>query len=215
MLILQALDILVKEQNRYHFHLNIFGDGDEVYIRELEAFLQQKQLVQYVTFHGKVPQDELIKHYDRSDIMLVPSIWKEPFGLVVAEAMARGLPIIASNLGGPTEIVTQDVDGLLIEPGNVQALIGAGTRVRPYAFSTSVVAAGTALFRSISAVLSPKLERSSKPTLWSTLSIAFASGVPSAARTCTPPFSAPPACPARKNGTRLWLWRFESPIGEP
>ena len=125
MMILQALDILVKEQNRYHFHLNIFGDGDEVYIRELEAFLQQKQLVQCVTFHGKVPQDELIKHYDRSDIMLVPSIWKEPFGLVVAEAMARGLPIIASNLGGPAEIVTHDVDGLLIEPGNVQALIAA------------------------------------------------------------------------------------------
>jgi len=125
MMILQALDILVKEQNKYHFHLNIFGDGDEVYIRELEAFLQQKRLVQCVTFHGKVPQDELIKHYDRSDIMLVPSIWKEPFGLVVAEAMARGLPIIASNLGGPAEIVTHDVDGLLIEPGNVQALIAA------------------------------------------------------------------------------------------
>jgi len=125
MMILQALDILVKEQNRYHFHLNIFGDGDEVYIRELEAFVQQKRLVQCVTFHGKVPQDELIKHYDRSDIMLVPSIWKEPFGLVVAEAMARGLPIIASNLGGPSEIVTHDVDGLLIEPGKVQALVAA------------------------------------------------------------------------------------------
>ncbi len=125
MMILQALDILVKEQNRYHFHLNIFGDGDEVYIRELEAFLQQKRPVQCVTFHGKVPQDELIKHYDRSDIMLVPSIWKEPFGLVVAEAMARGLPIIASNLGGPSEIVTHDVDGLLIEPGKVQALVAA------------------------------------------------------------------------------------------
>jgi glycosyltransferase involved in cell wall biosynthesis len=125
MVILQALDILVKEQNRYHFHLNIFGDGDEVYIRELEAFLQQKGLVQCVTFHGKVPQGELIKHYDRSEIMLVPSIWKEPFGLVVAEAMARGLPIIASNLGGPSEIVTHDVDGLLIEPGKVQALIAA------------------------------------------------------------------------------------------
>jgi glycosyltransferase involved in cell wall biosynthesis len=129
MLILQALDILVKEQNRYHFHLNIFGDGDEVYIRELEAFLQQKGLVQYVTFHGKVPQDELIKYYDRSDIMLVPSIWKEPFGLVVAEAMARGLPVIASKLGGPAEIITDGVDGLLIEPGDERALASAITHL--------------------------------------------------------------------------------------
>ena len=39
--------------------------------------------------------------------------------------MARGLPIIVSNLGGPSEIVTHDIDGLLIEPGNVQALIAA------------------------------------------------------------------------------------------
>ena len=125
MVILQALDILVNAQHRQHFHLNIFGDGDEAYIRELEAFLQQKHLTSFVTFHGKVPQDELLQHYDCSDIMLIPSIWKEPFGLVVAEAMARGLPIIASNLGGPAEIVTHDVDGLLIEPGNVQALIAA------------------------------------------------------------------------------------------
>lgn len=125
MVILEALDTLVKDQNCYQFHLNIFGEGDEAYCKELEAFVQQKQLTLYVTFHGKVPQDDLIKHYDNSDIMLVPSIWKEPFGLVVAEAMARGLPIIASNLGGPAEIVTHNEDGLLVEPGNVQELASA------------------------------------------------------------------------------------------
>ena len=125
MVILQALDILVNEQHRQHFHLNIFGEGDEAYIRELAAFLQEKQLTSFVTFHGKVPQDELLQHYDCSDIMLIPSIWKEPFGLVVAEAMARGLPVIASHIGGPAEIITTGVDGLLIEPGDEQALVSA------------------------------------------------------------------------------------------
>src|SRR5205807_7878653 len=79
LVILKALDILVNEQNRQHLHLNIFGDGDEAYMRELEAFMHEKHLSEIVTFHGKVPQAELIKSYDRSDIMLIPSIWKEPF----------------------------------------------------------------------------------------------------------------------------------------
>jgi glycogen synthase len=121
-IILKALDVLVNEQGRRNFRLNIFGEGDEAYIKELHTFLNEKRLSELVTFHGKVPQDQLMREYDRSTIMLIPSIWKEPFGLVVAEAMARGLPVITSNIGGPAEIVTPGVDGLLTEPGDVQAV---------------------------------------------------------------------------------------------
>ncbi len=103
-------------------HLHIFGDGDETYISELKTFLHEKGLTEIVTFHGKVPQDELIQHYDRCDLLLVPSLWQEPFGLVVAEAMARGLPVIASNVGGPAEILTHEINGLLVEAGNERAL---------------------------------------------------------------------------------------------
>ena len=106
-------------------HLHIFGDGDETYISELKTFLHEKGLTEIVTFHGKVPQDELIQHYDRCDLMLVPSLWQEPFGLVVAEAMARGLPVIASNVGGPAEILTHEINGLLVEAGNERALASA------------------------------------------------------------------------------------------
>lgn len=123
--ILKALDVLLNEMGKQGFHLNIFGDGDDVYIGELQAFLSEKQLSQAVTIHGKVPQDELIRHYDDSDIMLVPSLWKEPFGLVVAEGMARGLPVIASDIGGPAEIILHGENGLLIEPGNERALASA------------------------------------------------------------------------------------------
>jgi glycosyltransferase involved in cell wall biosynthesis len=127
LILLQALDTFVNEQHKRHFHLNIFGDGDEAYITELQTFLHKKDLTSFVTFHGKVPQDELIQHYDRADVMLIPSIWQEPFGLVVAEAMARGLPVVASNIGGPAEIISHDVDGLLVEPGDVQDLATAIT----------------------------------------------------------------------------------------
>ncbi|MGI9058589.1 MAG: glycosyltransferase family 4 protein [Ktedonobacteraceae bacterium] len=135
LIILKALDLLLDEQSRQKdteqpfLHLHIFGTGDKTYVRELEAFLDEKHLTHVVTFHGKVSQDELIRYYDCSDIMLVPSLWQEPFGLVVAEAMARGLPVIASNIGGPAEILTHDVSGLLIEPGDEQALASAITQL--------------------------------------------------------------------------------------
>jgi glycogen synthase len=130
LVLLKALDLLLNEQGRKDIekpflHLNIFGTGDKAYINELETFLHDKRLTQVVTFHGKVPQDELIKHYDQSDIMLMPSLWKEPFGLVAVEAMARELPVIASNVGGPAEILTHEVNGLLIEPGDERALASA------------------------------------------------------------------------------------------
>ncbi len=134
LIILKALDLLLNEPNHQdsiesRLHLNIFGTGDKTYINELQTFLQEKHLTKAVTFHGKVPQDELIRHYDNSDIMLVPSLWQEPFGLVIAEAMARGLPVIASNVGGPAEILTHEVNGLLIEPGDERALATAITQL--------------------------------------------------------------------------------------
>ncbi len=102
--------------------LHIFGDGDKTYVSQLKTFLRENRLEEFVIFHGKVPQDELIEYYDHSQIMLVPSLWQEPFGLVVAEAMARGLPVIASNVGGPSEIITHEKNGLLVQAGDEHAL---------------------------------------------------------------------------------------------
>ncbi len=129
LVILKALDLLIHRQGKRQLHLNIFGDGEGGYMKELHEYIHENELTAFVTFHGKVPQDVLIAQYDRSDIMLIPSLWKEPFGLVVAEAMARGLPIITSNIGGPAEIITHEVDGLLIEPGDEHLLATAITRL--------------------------------------------------------------------------------------
>jgi glycosyltransferase involved in cell wall biosynthesis len=129
LVICKALDILINTQGRRDPHLNIFGAGEPGYLKELCSYLQEKQLMQVVTFHGKVSQEELIQRYDRSDIMLIPSLWQEPFGLVVVEAMARGLPVIASRVGGPAEIVTHEKDGLLVAPDDAQALAEAIERL--------------------------------------------------------------------------------------
>lgn len=125
--IFKALALLAKERDlptggELPFHLHIFGSGDKVYVDELQTLLRENALTGAVTFHGKIPQQELIAWYDRADVMLVPSLWQEPFGLVIAEGMARRLPVIASNLGGPAEILTHEANGLLVTPGDEQEL---------------------------------------------------------------------------------------------
>jgi len=57
-----------------------------------------------------------------ADVVVVPSLYGEPFGRVVIEAMATGCPVVASRTGGIPEILTGELDRLLFEPGNVPEL---------------------------------------------------------------------------------------------
>ena len=60
--------------------------------------------------------------YESIDILVVPSIIPEPFGLVVVEGMAYNCAILASNHGGPSEILQDQVTGLLYPPHDVHEL---------------------------------------------------------------------------------------------
>jgi len=70
-----------------------------------------------IIFHGAI-YDKKIKReiFLDSDILLVPSFGEEPFGIVILEAMAHGLPIISSNRGGLGEIVKTNKIGITCEP---------------------------------------------------------------------------------------------------
>jgi glycosyltransferase involved in cell wall biosynthesis len=61
--------------------------------------------------------------------LVVPSIWLEPFGIVAAEALAAGRPVIASAIGGLPEIVRDEQEGLLVMPGDPDALAHAIDRL--------------------------------------------------------------------------------------
>src|SRR5207244_1724240 len=58
------------------------------------------------------------------DVLLVPS-WEEPFGLVLLEAMASGIPVISTAAGGPLDILRSGVEGILVPPKNPRALAEA------------------------------------------------------------------------------------------
>ena len=63
--------------------------------------------------------------YREARFLVVPSVWFETFGLVAAEAMAHGLPVIASRIGGLPEVVEHGVSGLLVNPGDSDDLARA------------------------------------------------------------------------------------------
>jgi glycosyltransferase involved in cell wall biosynthesis len=67
--------------------------------------------------------------YEASDVVVVPSTEPEPFGLVCTEAMAMGLPVIASRLGGLQEQVEEGVSGFLVDAGDADSLLAAMRRL--------------------------------------------------------------------------------------
>jgi len=73
-----------------------------------------------IAFQGSIPSDDVVTRLRHYDFLTVPSQWIETGPMVVLEAFAAGIPVIGWNLGGISEIVRHDVDGLLIEPGPVE-----------------------------------------------------------------------------------------------
>jgi glycosyltransferase involved in cell wall biosynthesis len=75
------------------------------------------------------PNTAVMQAWRRCLFGLVPSVWPEPFGIVVLEAMAASRPVIASRIGGLTDLVADGETGLVVAPGDALALRGAMARL--------------------------------------------------------------------------------------
>lgn len=93
--------------------------GDETVSPEYSLALHSAARNEGIHFMGKLPREDLWNTLAEVDVLAVPSLWYENFPLVVQEAFAAGVPVIASRIGGLAEQVSDSVDGLLFEPGNV------------------------------------------------------------------------------------------------
>ncbi len=82
-----------------------------------------------VAFLGFVPGDELWRLMAQAAVVVVPSIWAEPYGLVALEAMCQGTPVIVANSGGLPEIVGGSKGGIIVPPGDAKALAKAINKI--------------------------------------------------------------------------------------
>lgn len=97
--------------------------GEEGYLDEVKVLAADLGIMDRVTFQGF--QSDVAGVLASLDVLVHASRTPEPFGQVVVEGMAAGLPVIAAQAGGPAEVITPEVDGLLFPPGDVDALARA------------------------------------------------------------------------------------------
>jgi glycosyltransferase involved in cell wall biosynthesis len=105
--------------------LDLFGEGQER--PTLEHLIAQLHLADRISLHGAIahPADAL----RQIDLLVLPS-QAEGFGLVLIEAMAAGIPIVATDVPGIRDVVQDGVNGLLVPPANPPALAAAIQRLR-------------------------------------------------------------------------------------
>lgn len=97
---------------------------EEIYFDELNKFVGANNMGKQILFAGYLENEELEKAYKEADIFVLPTL-KEGFGMVLIEAMAYGLPVIASNVGGIPEVVEHGKNGLLVPPKDPHKLAEA------------------------------------------------------------------------------------------
>ncbi len=108
--------------------LVVVGDGNMK--SEYENYVRQLNLDNRISFTGKLSIDNLTLAYQQCDIFVLPSLAPaESFGMVIAEAMATGKPVIGSTAGGIPLVIDHEKTGLLVKSGDSEALAFAIKRL--------------------------------------------------------------------------------------
>ena len=122
----KGLDVLIKALHEAKKHikdikLNVIGGFEtpeyEKKIKHLAASLNLSKHIKWIGFTKDVN-----KQLDQMDIFVLPSIFGEGMPMVLLEAMAAGLPIIGTNVEGIPEVARQSMEGLIVNPNDVQSL---------------------------------------------------------------------------------------------
>jgi glycosyltransferase involved in cell wall biosynthesis len=98
--------------------LTIGGDGE---IERLKAFIDENNLHQLVEYAGWVSSDKKHALLSNTQVYILPS-YNEGLPISILEAMSYGLPILSTNVGGTPEVVENEVNGFVFEPGDIAAM---------------------------------------------------------------------------------------------
>ncbi len=102
------------------WHLALAGKGSA--LKKCQALISKLGMQSRVTVFGHLNPSELSAQYRESQIVVVPSAWQEPYGMVGIEAMRHARPVVAFDVGGIPEWLEDKDNGRLVPAGNVEAL---------------------------------------------------------------------------------------------
>lgn len=122
-----GLDLLLKGFAQVHHHfpqtlLRIAGEGPQR--GELEDLAEKLGVSEQIQWLGQIPNAEVASFYQSVDIVVIPSR-QESFGVTAVEGAACARPVIASRVGGLTEVIIEGETGLLFSPENIAELVEA------------------------------------------------------------------------------------------
>jgi glycosyltransferase involved in cell wall biosynthesis/SAM-dependent methyltransferase len=128
------------------FECTIAGDTTSAdYVNKLRAFAQAQGFADRLSFSGFLAKRELAALFARSNVLVFPSVFEEPFGKTQIEAMAAGLAVVSSGSGGAREIIRDGETGLLFKGGDSRDLAEKLVRLhRQPDYAAKLAAAGQA-----------------------------------------------------------------------
>jgi glycosyltransferase involved in cell wall biosynthesis len=145
-------DVLVRalaEMSAAPWRLTCVGglDRDEAWVAALRAQVAAAGLETRIAFVGELDRAPLDACYDAADVFVLPT-WYEGYGMAVAEALARGLPVVSTATGAIADLVGSDA-GRLVPPGDAAALAAALSAVVTDAALRAQLAAGARRARAL------------------------------------------------------------------
>jgi glycogen(starch) synthase len=124
--------------------LEVVGHGHSSAVADLTSLATQLGVAERVSFSTASSRGDLRDRYRAADVVVFPSEWAEPFGLVPLEAMACGVPVVATGTGGSGEYLEDGVNAVLFPPGDASSLAGAVRRMAgDAALRARIVSGGT------------------------------------------------------------------------
>lgn len=106
-----------------NIQVDLYGKGNKTYEKEMMSLVQQNGLDGIITMYPYMEQHVFLKRMRNYHIFLFPFQWEEPFGQVVIQSMASGVVCVASDQGGPAEIITHLQTGCLCKQRSVDDFV--------------------------------------------------------------------------------------------
>ncbi len=120
----KGIHVLIEAVNQLpHKDVKLSIFGDMAVFPDYVEQLTQNATHPGIAFYGRLPHEELWKTLANIDLLVVPTLWYETSSLIIQEAQAAGVPVLASQIGAVQERLRQGIDGYYFPPGDVDTLV--------------------------------------------------------------------------------------------